>query len=258
MNEEKNMPVVHSEEATAEQREYLESIGKWKNGLSKEEASVLIESNPPDYVTENQMLPGLHLVTIDKIMDFTDENGKPKKDKDGHPGIRIIFINKDKKTISDIFYYSMNKNDKCASEWKLRKLKAAMGLSAEKSQNAKEYKSKEIYLVVQKVDLIDKNTGEIFTDHEGNPKWRSQATSNYYACVEGKSKPIIEGDPEYNNGNPSGIFYGTKEVTPKNNSRGNQKAQPKTQPSQPASVNSVNSAKEEKKPIDNYDGNDGW
>lgn len=154
-------------------------------------------------VSDSEWMPaGVHLV---KVMDV--KLGKPTKE--GFPGHEYTFGNKDKKVIDKVFYFNNEPNNpakKCKAEWVYAKLKAAIGIEAGKSIPKAQIVGKKLYIVVAKVELIDKDKKPIMNKN-GNPTVFSEMLAEFYPYVEGQSKPAIEGDPEKNGGVPSGKFH---------------------------------------------------
>lgn len=205
---ESKIPVVSaSENATPNQVEYLKKLGLFKEGLTKEEASALIETSKG-----NLMPPGLHLMKIKSIEPWTDFQGKPKKDSRGYPGIYITFINKEKQTQSNGFYYDpsplnaphrKDEGAKCKSEFNLRSLRSAFGWGSDMVITDQHIKEGKVYGVVAKREYKYPN-GDFVVDSEGN---RISDNVLIHKYLPANMTHHLEGDPAKNNGVPGGIFY---------------------------------------------------
>jgi hypothetical protein len=216
-NEVTKLPSVSPDEPASEgQEKMLKEIGKWKDGLTKDEATKIIS----EHIAENQMEPGIRLLRIDSIETAAGRDGKVITDKDGNPAIRITFRAKPLKEgspsrkISDIYFYPKEQGAICKSAFKLRNLKKAMNLKPEEEQSISVLKEKKIWGLVQEVHHIDES-GNAILDHENKPVVSSQLLAEFYDGT--KDKPIIAGDPTnpYAKGVASDKFYGTKIVKPK-------------------------------------------
>ena len=201
----KQLPGTNKSEATKGQRAFLERIGKWRDGMTMEEASAVIDSLP-------KAIPGLHIAKISNIEDNI-RDGKIVTDKDGNPSIKITFklkpVNEGSAPaeISDSFFYSTDpKNKVCKSEWKLRALKSAMGLNVEENTPVEKVKAAKCYIIVQLCEYIDSN-GNLITDDNGDVMSFVKVGSRFFSTAQGK--PTIDGDPAITGGKPSGVFYET-------------------------------------------------
>lgn len=183
------LPPVKAEELTSAQKEYLQRIGKYKEGMTRDEASKIIEEQPMF------MKDGLYLVKIHKIVDAMDKNGSPILDKNDNPGIEITFINNDGQMISDIFFYSETKEKECRSEWKLAKLKSRLGFNHDEEVDLEEAKKRKIWLIVCKSRLYDKKTRNPLIADDGTQKVMYKATSHYFEYEGKDKKPNVK--PEY-------------------------------------------------------------
>lgn len=205
------LPATPPEElATEGQIKILKEHGKFKEGMTKDEASEIISK----IFEEQDMLPppGVHLFKFLSFDTYKDQNGNPKTDRRGYPGLLIRFKCKhptEKKAdgtpviakISDIFYYSTlppdhpdNKdpNKKCESAFKLGNLKRACGWGQEQVPLA-EIEKAMFWGLVQEVTFVDKDTGEILTDDKGKDRKRIQLSKYfvYNTSVERNGEPII-------------------------------------------------------------------
>jgi hypothetical protein len=151
--------------------------------------------------------PGLHRVKISAIKVWVDFNKVAKKDNNGNPGVEITFIDANKRTIKEGFYYSTlpidhagrkDDNVRCKSEFLLTNLKTALGFGTG-AVTENQLKSAKVWAVI------------------GNDEhfWKGEATGKNYSFMakkffpDNKVKPAILGDPDLpqSNGIASGDFY---------------------------------------------------
>lgn len=147
-----------------------------------------------EYVESGKwMKAGLNIVRIDKMLVHD------KQDKNGNPGAKIIFINKDQETIDDVFYYSpwpindprrKEESTKCPSEWKLAKLKGAMKMSPYDKIDLTSAKKKYFWLQVNEVHLVTDLASKTPIYKDGKPIIFRQATSNYWILENPNELPI--------------------------------------------------------------------
>lgn len=230
-----NIPATsEAPEATPKQIELLKEHGLWQDGLTKEEATKLIDK----IVAEggNAPPPGIHLFKFAKFEKAKDSNGNPRTDSRGYPGLVITFKcqhptekTKNEKgedvprlcKISDTFYYSTlpldhpdRKDDdkRCKSEWKLMALKRACGWG-QKEVTQQEYAVAKLWGLVYKAEHEDRDTGELITNDKGEVKYSLKLDSTYYPFSNDANhgKPALEGDPK--NGPIGGKFLQRIKVT---------------------------------------------
>jgi len=206
------LPAVNPDEPASEaQIKLLKEIGKYKEGMTKDEASTIISL----YKEETSMPAGIHGLKIAAIEEATRYDGTAINDKDGNPALRITFRNKAKQTISDIFYYSDVEGRPCKSEFKIRKLKQALKIKPEESQDIEKLKTIVFWGLVQDVHHIDE-AGNPVTDRDGKPIVSKQLLAEYYPGDF--PSPAIAGDPKFNDGVPKDKFISTKVVKAKESS----------------------------------------
>jgi hypothetical protein len=226
MSNEKNMPAVSPDEpATDNQINFLKGIGKYKEGMTKEEASDIISL----YMKEYQMETGVQMLKVKTIEEAVKADKTPILDSNGNPAVRIIFKGKPKvekgvcPEISDIFYYAKDAQTPCKSEFKIRNLKKALGLKAEEAQNMEIIKTKKFWGLVQEVHHVDES-GNILKDRDENVIMTKNLLAKYFSGDI--SEPIIEGDPKRNGGIAKGEFLATKVIKAKEGSERKEKEAP--------------------------------
>lgn len=220
-----NLPAVSADEPASEgQVKMLKDISKFKEGITKEEASAIISA----YINANSIPAGLHLFKIDSIEEATKSDGSLMTDKNGNPGLRITFRNKPDPAygnilgkISDNFYYPATINNVCASDFKLRKLKLALGVKPNETQNIEILKKLTFWGIVQEVHHIDESSNPV-CDRENKPIISKNLLAEYYAGT--MDRPSIEGDPAGNKGKAGGKFYSTRVIKAKESSGEKQKS----------------------------------
>ena len=206
------MPAVSPDEpASDKQEKMLRELKKWKDGMTKDEATKIIS----EHIADAQMEPGVRLLKIDSIEQALDSSGKPITDKDGNPALRITFRAKPlkegmaSKKIADLFFYPKTNDAVCRSAFKYRNLKKAMDLKPEEEQSAQAVKNLTIWGIVREVHFIDES-GNPIVDKEGKPETTVELLPEY---VNGKmGMPNIAGDPNnpHGNGKCEGKFYTTR------------------------------------------------
>jgi hypothetical protein len=113
-------------EPTEKQKALLVKVGKWVEGMTRDEASEIL-----DTLEFPSMRTGLHKLKVVSFETTVDKDKKPKKDKDGNPAITVQFKSpksEGNEEISDVFYYPGQGSTKCDSAFKLAGLRKAMGL----------------------------------------------------------------------------------------------------------------------------------
>jgi len=203
------MPAVSADEPASEsQVKMLKEIGKYKDGMTKDEASQVISA----YIQETSIPCGIHLFRINNIEEAM-KGSTIMTDSNNNPGLRITFRNKPDPAygniagkISDLFYYPATVTNPCKSDFKLRNLKKALGVKPEESQNIETLKSLKFWGIVQDVRHIDEQGNPILSN--GKPVVTKQLLAEYYAGSN--PCPAIEGDPKGNNGVPGGKFVSTR------------------------------------------------
>ena len=148
-----------------------------------------------------------------KIVDIV----QAKVDKNGFPGHEYTFENREKKIMKKVFYFNDKPSDpnrKCLAEWVYAKLKSAIGIPAGETKKRSEIVGLKLYICVKKTEVVDKD-GEPILNKNGNPTIYNELIPEFYPYVKGASKPVLDGDPEHNNGVPKGKFYEKKIETKK-------------------------------------------
>jgi hypothetical protein len=173
-------------------------------------------------VNPKYMKAGLHLVKVLSISQYVDDKDVPKTDKNGNPGLKVVFANKDGETIDGIYYYSTLPLDdpkrredqyKCKSEFKLHALKRALGFGTNPTP-MEEIRKKKIWLVVILQEYFDTAGKPVFND-KGKAKKFHQVGDvyPYDGTSEGHGRPVLKGDPRTDADNfLTGVFY-EKKVT---------------------------------------------
>jgi hypothetical protein len=174
---------------------------------------------------------GMHLVKIHSIEVAKDDNGNPKRDKNGNPALKFVFENRASESISQIYYYSplpvnhpdrLDDNKRCKSEFKLTQLKKAFGFG-NKAITTEELKTKKCWMAVRQTN---------YEDAAGNPIVKDGKQKSYCSIAEvfplkeatatdpSKGRPVLKGDPETDPaGFLKGFFYEVKiDVAPMSSS----------------------------------------
>ncbi len=172
--------------------------------------------------TGSFMKAGLHLVKIHSIETAMNEIGLSKMDKNGNPGLKITFENKDGDLISQVYYYSplpldhpdrLDDSKRCKSEFRLTQLKKAFGFGS-KPITISEIKSKKCWMAIRRQDYFDTQGDAIMKDgrqksfHQIAEVWpMKDATANDLT----RGRPVLKGDPEIDSNNFfNGFFYEIK------------------------------------------------
>ena len=173
------------------------------------------EGDNPKYMKE-----GLHLAKVLSISQYVDDKDVPKTDKNGNPGLKVVFANKDGERIDGTYYYSILPLDdpkrredqyKCKSEFKLHALKRALGFGTNATP-VEEIRKKKIWLVVILQEYFDSTGNPVFND-KGKVKKFHQVGDvyPYDATSEGHGRPVLKGDPRTDAENfLTGVFYEKK------------------------------------------------
>jgi hypothetical protein len=164
------------------------------------------------YITQ----AGIYLLQPVRISVYKDENGLPRKDKTGNPGISITF--KDEKSggmLTTSFYYSALPLDdprrqddayRCKSEFKLANLKSAMGFPQNKVVQPTDFLTKKVWAPVKEV--------QFWTPEGEYVKSRCDIIQKFFPYLPDtatKGKPSMLGDPAINpDGKPSHDFLEIK------------------------------------------------
>lgn len=165
---------------------------------------------------------GMHLVKIHSIENAKNDDGTPKKDKNGNPGLKIVFENRGGESISQVYYYSplpvnhpdrLDDNKRCKSEFKLTQLKKAFGFGT-RSITTEELKTKKCWMAIRQTNV---------EDAAGNPILKDGRQKSYTSIAEvfplkeataadpSRGRPVLKGDPETDPANfLKGYFYEVK------------------------------------------------
>jgi len=151
---------------------------------------------------------GVHLVSIADLKYARDKHGNLRGTKNGELGLEIIFKNKENHSISGIFWLSDE------ASWLITNLCKAIGIPYEGNGqiSANNILRKKLFITVANEYLIE--NGNRKKDTIGNDIYYPKLMTKFYPVVDPKIKPIIEGDPERNNGIASGEFVIERFVTP--------------------------------------------
>lgn len=178
------------------------------------------------------MKAGLHVAKVREIVQLVDKDGKLQNDKNGNPGIKIIFYTRDKNEKGEsvepeaeaAYYYSplpiddpdrKNPDKMCKSEFKLTKLKQAMGFGL-KAISAADAKKAKIWIAIKRQDIVDQ---------EGNPVYKDGKAISYHVVEDvfpydanspdtKFGRPVLMGDPITDAANfLTGYFYEKKQKT---------------------------------------------
>lgn len=183
----------------------------------KEEINILPETAD----TGSILKAGLHLVKIQSIENAINEEGSPKTDRNGNPGLKITFENKEGDTISQVYYYSilpinhpdrLDDNKRCKSEFKLTQLKKAFGFG-HKPISLAEIKTRKCWIAIRRQDFVDTQGSPIIKD--GKQKSFHQIADVWPLkdplTDPSRGRPVLKGDPEIDSGNFFiGYFYELK------------------------------------------------
>lgn len=181
-------------EPSQKQIEFLKRVGKYKEGMTFEEAKEILDSI-------QYMEAGFHEMHITKVIPWMDRDGIPKKDTRGFPGVMIYFTNRSGATASAGFYFDprpLNDPDRddpqnsCKSEYLLDRLKAVAGLTQESSK-PQEYTKKWFWGMVQEIRFKDPVTGEPVLGEDGKVLKKTRLAKDRFAMID--KKPLVLGDP---------------------------------------------------------------
>ena len=155
----------------------------------------------------NYMKKGPHKMKITSIGPWM-KGDKEAKDSRGYPGVTIKFENKDGEIMFGYFYYNPHPGDhisrqsdetRCKSEWKLSKLKGALGFDANAKIPFAEASKKAIWGTVKEIQVVDTSGKELKKYHDltydfwsGNMK-----EENLNALIEEKGIKLEEERVDY-------------------------------------------------------------
>lgn len=164
------------------------------------------------------MQAGLHLAKVISMVVANDKNDQPRTDKNGNPGLKVTFQNKEGEQIDGVYYYSpfglddpRRKEKPCDSEWRLHNLKKALGFG-NKPVKLDEVLTKKIWLVVILQEYYDNAGNPVFTDKNKQKKFHNVGEAYPYdPNIPDKGRPVLKGDPRTDNENfLTGVFYERK------------------------------------------------
>ena len=171
------------------------------------------------------MKEGLHLAKILSISHYVDDKDQPKTDKNGNPGLKVVFANREGEEMDGIYYYSTlalndprrkDEANKCKSEFKLHNLKRALGFGT-KPTPIEEIRKKKIWLVVFLQEYFDTTGNPVFGTNGKARKFHHVGdVYPYDPNSEGRGRPVLKGDPRTDADNfLTGVFYEKKIDTTK-------------------------------------------
>ena len=139
-----------------------------------------------------RLLPaGVHPVTITEFKGLRDDKGNYITNKNGAQGFSVTFECKGKGKFTETFWYSRQ------TMWRLRKLFKAILLV----DNVIQYKAiigQELWLYIAQEYIND--------DRTRRPDVFNLVIFDFSPMTESRSKPLIKGDPDDNNGVASEVF----------------------------------------------------
>ena len=202
--------------------------------MSEEKKAKSVGLPATDEATQlrNYMKAGMHLCKIREIVEWVDDKGQPKKDKNGNPGIKIVFYtrgeDKDGAAIEPEmeanYYYSPlpitdpSRNDPskvCKSEFKLTKAKQALGFGTGEVK-APEAKKAKVWVAVKLQEIVDQDGQPVYKDGKPVAYHIVEDLFPYKADekVNNFGRQNFKGDPETDPGNfKSGYFFEQKKQT---------------------------------------------
>lgn len=181
----------------------------------------------------SEMRTGGHLAVISDMFLLRNANREPIRSPEGHPSIVIQFKN-GKNQLHEKSY--MMDGDKFQKYFE-NVLAAAQVPNYKNGPDKKDIIGKRLWIFISECHYVDDD--QIIMDIDGNPKI-DYFIFKVFPFIEGGKKPSVKGDPEDNNGIPTGDF-----VTYKNESG---ELQPKPSMSYTDSV--VSSMREEEAPVE--------
>ena len=150
-------------------------------------------------IKTNKVPAGIHEAVVEKIQYARDFYGNIRGTRDGEMGLDIFFQTKHG-SISFTAWLTEG------SEWIFKNLMKAIGLEGQPDVN--EAKGKKLYIMVIQEYLIV--NGERKKNKDGEDLFYTHVIPRFFPYFDGTMKPVIDGDPDSNDGIPKGEFIREK------------------------------------------------